>query len=167
MYVNQRHILHTLFLSLLLFSTASVTHAQEIDKELKKKMKESLFNSEMQRSKQQYPDQINLHRHQEVLKVSPTTKLPTKLDRFINMKSFKENEVNINLNVTNAIPINMRPPGSVKYEFDGKQMHIRSNAGEMVRPSGNDFDPVRAIHRRKARKRQAKIDKIIKAYEED
>lgn len=60
--------------------------------------------------------------------------------------------------------MNIRTRGSVKYEFDGKKMHIRSNAGEIANPSGQDFDPVRAIQRYKARKWQRKVDEIIRIY---
>jgi len=167
MNIDLHRISYSFVLSVLFISMISVTNAQEMKNELKRKLRESLLNSKMQRSNQQYPSQNNLHQNQDVLKVSPTTKLPTKLNRFLIIDNVKENEIHINLNVTNSIPINMRPPGSVKYEFDGKKMHIRSNAGEMVKPSGYDFDPVRAIQRHKARKRQEKIDKILKAYGED
>ena len=43
-------------------------------------------------------------------------------------------------------------------------MHIRSNAGEIVNPTGQDFDPVRAIQDYNAKKSQEKVAEIVKAY---
>lgn len=147
---------------------ASEAEAQEFNEEMKRKLRESLITPELNPSKQKIaPVELQpLQKQDEVLKVSPTTKLPTRFDRFELLQPISpEKQVHINLNVTNALPLNVRSPGSVTPVFDGKQIHIRSNAGEVVKPSGRDLDPVRAIQRHKARKRQEKVNKIIKAYE--
>lgn len=147
---------------------ASITKAQDMSDEFKKKLRESLISPEMQHSQQiQYPGQREFEQKQEVLTVSPTTKLPTRLDRFRIVRRLEDKEIRINLNVTNSTPLNMRPIGSVEFEFDGRRMNARSNAGEMVRPSGIDLDPVRAFQRHNAAKRQAIVNKIVKAYEMD
>ncbi|MDO5664254.1 MAG: hypothetical protein Q4G63_03225 [Bacteroidia bacterium] len=133
---------------------------------MKKKLRQSLIVPEQKpmQHKLQQPIQILPQQNQEILKVSPTTKLPTKFDRMQILHPPEKYEIHINFNVTNSMPINQRPAGSVKYEFDGKQMQIRSNAGEIVKPSGKDLDPVRAIQNYKARKRKKKVDRIKKAY---
>ena len=164
---NLHSITHIFCVSILFIFTSSVTKAQEMNDELKKKLRQSLLNSEMEPSQQMYqPNHRRFQQEDEILRVSPTTKLPTKLDRFLNMGKMKEEEEEeVNSNVFKAQPMNIRPRGSVRYEFNGNRMHIRSNAGEVVKPSGHDFDPVRAIQRYKAKKRQQKVDKIMKAYE--
>lgn len=84
-------------------------------------------------------------KNQEVLKVSPTTRLPTRLDRFINIDKLSDKEININPLVTNAERYKIIP----------------------AKTSGADFDPVRAIQNYKARKRKKKVDRIVKAYSMD
>ena len=143
----------------------SIAKAQDMNNEFKKKLRESLISPEMQHSQQRlYPGQREFEQKQEVLTVSPTTKLPTRLDRFRIVRRLEDKEIRIDLNVTNSTPLNMRPIGSVEFEFDGRRMNARSNAGEMVRPSGIDLDPVRAFQGYNAAKRQKAINKIMKAY---
>lgn len=55
----------------------------------------------------------------EVLKVSPYTKLPTKGDRLILLHYPEDQKINLNLTVTNAPPINERPPGSISFQSMG------------------------------------------------
>ena len=168
MNTNLHRITNIFILSLLLISTASITKAQDMNDEFKKKLRQSLISPQMQHSQQMdYPGQREFEQRQEVLTVSPTTKLPTRLDRFRIVPKLEDKLVRINMNVTNSTPINMRPRGSMKFEFDGRRMNARSNAGEMVTPSGKDFDPVRAFQGYNAAKRQEKVNKIIKAYEMD
>ena len=148
-------------------TVVSELNAQEFNDEMKKKLRQSLIVPEqkpLHYQPQQQPIKILPRQNQEVLKVSPTTKLPTKFDMIQILHPPEEYKIHLNLNVTNSIPINQRPTGSVKYEFDGRQMQIRSNAGEIVKPSGKDLDPVRAIQNHKARKRKEKVDRIKKAY---
>ena len=165
MNIHQHRITNIVILSALFISMASITKAQDMNDEFKKKLRQSLLSPEMQPSQQMhYPGQREFEQRQEVLTVSPTTKLPTRLDRFRIVPRLEDRLVRINLNVTNSTPINMRPRGSVKFEFDGRRMNARSNAGEMVRPSGMGLDPVRAFQGYNAAKRQEKVNKIIKAY---
>ena len=111
-----------------------------------KQLRQSLQNSEMKHSQQIHqPYTIEAQKNQEVLKVSPTTRLPTRLDRFINIDKMKYKEVNINPLVTNAETYKTIP----------------------AKTSGADFDPVRAIQNHKARKRKKKVDRIVKAYSMD
>ena len=147
---------------------ASISRAQDMNDEFKKKLRQSLLSPEMNHSQHIYqPSQRNFQQSPDILTVSPTTKLPTRLDRFRIVPKLEDKLIRINLNVTNSTPINMRPSGSVRFEFDGERMNARSNAGEMVTPSGLDLDPVRAFQGYKAAKRQEKVNKIIKAYEMD
>lgn len=154
MNINLHRNTYNLYLSIIFISMGSITMTQEMKDEFKRKLRESLFNSEMQPWQQMHQNfQRRFHQRDEILRVSPTLNLPTKLDRILKIGKVKVEEIQIDLNVTKVQPMNIRPYGSVKYEFDGKQMHIRSNAGEVVNPTGQDFDPVRAIQRHKARKR--------------
>lgn len=115
--------------------------------EFKKKLRQSLVKPNMKQSQQMHqPNQTKFQQSDEVLRVSPTTRLTTRLDRFINISELELKEINIDLRVTNAKTTHKIIPAQTK---------------------GNDFDPVRAIQRHKARKRQKKVDKIIKAYEMD
>lgn len=127
-------------LSAQFISLASITNAQEINDELKKQLKQSLLNPKMNQSEQMLqPFKLETQKEQEVLRVSPTTRLPTRLDRFVNINSIGVEKVNLNLERTNSAPIT-------------------------TRPSGMDFDPVRAIQRYKARKRKIKVDRIVRDY---
>lgn len=165
MNINLHRNTYNFYLSIIFISMGSITMAQEMKDEFKRKLRESPFNSEMQPSQHIHqPTLRRFHLRDEILRVSPTTKLPTRLDRILKIGKVKVKEIQIDLNATKVQPMNIRPYGSVKYEFDGKQMHIRSNAGEVVNPSEQDFDPVRAIQRHKARKRQRKVDEIIRIY---
>lgn len=168
MNTNQYHITNLIIISLLLICKASITKAQDMNDEFKKKLRQSLISPQMESSQQtHYPGQREFEQRQEVLTVSPTTKLPTRLDRFRIIPGLEDKLIHINLNVTNSTPINMRSRGSVKFEFDGRRMNARSNAGEMVTPSGMDLDPIRAFKGYKAAKRQEKVNKIVKVYELD
>lgn len=143
MNVKTHRITYILCLFILFISIVSTTKAQDMKDEFKKQLKESLLNSEMKHSEQTHqPFRLDAQKNQEVLKVSPTTRLPTRLDRFIHIEKIKVDKVNINTNTTNRAPIT-------------------------TRPSGMDFDPVRAILNHKARKRQKKVDRIVKAYSMD
>ena len=135
------HRIKSVFLLSALFITlASITNAQEINDELKKQLKQSLLNPKMNASKQMFqPFKLKTQKKQEVLRVSPTTQLPTRLDRFVDINSFAVEKVNLNIARTNSAPIT-------------------------TRSSGMDFDPVHAIQRYKARKRKIKVDRIVRAY---
>lgn len=61
---------------------------------------------------------------------------------FLNTHNIDDHKTNINPNVTNT----------------EKHKVVPAQSG------GADFDPVRAIHRHKTRRRQKKIDKILRVY---
>ena len=165
MNVNKQRVTYIFIISALSISISTITKAQDMKDEFKKKLKQSLLGPEMNHSQQIYqPAQRNFQQSSDILTVSPTTKLPTRLDRFRIVPKLEDKLIRINLNVTNSTPINMRPNGSVSFEFDGRRMNARSNAGEMVKPSGMDLDPVRAFQGYNAAKRQEKVNKIIKVY---
>ena len=146
MNVKKRRKTYIFSLLILFISIASTTKAQDMKGEFKRQLRQSLQNSEMKHSQQIHqPYTIDAQKNQEVLKVSPTTRLPTRLDRFINIDKMKYKEVNINPLVTNAETYKTIP----------------------AKTSGADFDPVRAILNHKARKRKKKVDKIVKAYSMD
>ncbi len=111
---------------------------------------------------------------EEVLKVSPSTKLPTKFDRIETLNpSPPEERVHLNLNVTN-LPNDQVSKSSYDYSRGGvipipdphsKSQWTQYSSGSGI-TKGFDADPVRAIQNIKARKRKEKIDRIKKAYEQ-
>lgn len=137
-------------------------NAQDFNTELKNNLRRSLITPEKgssQRQPRQSP-QILPEADREVLKVSPTTKLPTRGDRIQILYPPEKYLIHINLQPTNAPPINQRPVGSTRYWLNGNKLEIESTGGERVVPSGIDMDPIRARNRRK----QARTDKLMKAY---
>lgn len=140
MNVKASRIVYIFCLFTLFISIASTSKAQEINDELKKQLKQSLLKPKMNQSEQMLQSfKLETQKEQEVLRVSPTTQLPTRLDRFVDINSFAVDKANLNLERTNSAPIT-------------------------TRSSGMDFDPVRAIQRYKARKRKIKVDRIVRAY---
>lgn len=137
-------------------------NGQSLNDEMKKSLRQSLLIPDNKPNRQplQHSPQIRTNQYQEKLKVSPTTKLPSKGDQIQVLHPLEEQTIHINTNVTNSIPINERPRGSVKFENNGKNMQAISNAGEKVKPSGRDFDPIRT----RIRKRHEKTDRLVKAY---
>ena len=103
MNVKKDRSTYILCLSILFISIVSTTKAQDMRGEFKKQLRQTLQNSDLKHSEQIYqPYTLDAQKNQEVLKVSPTTRLPTRLDRFINIEKMKYNEVNINPLVTNS-----------------------------------------------------------------
>lgn len=144
MNIHLHRITYIFLLSGIFMSMASITKAQDMNDEFKKKLRQSLVKPNMKQSQQMHqPNQTKFRQNDEVLKVSPTTKLPTRLNRFIDISQLEVKEIDIDLRVTNAKTIHKIIPAQTK---------------------GSDFDPVRAIQRHKARKRQDKVDKILKVY---
>lgn len=137
-------------------------HAQDLNDEMKKRLRQSLITPEKQSGEQQYQHspQILPEQDKEILKVSPTTRLPTRGDKIQLLNPPEKYKTHINTTVTNAPPINQRPAGSVRYEFVGKNMQIIPTGGQIVKPSGRDFDPIRTRNR----KRHERTDRLVKAY---
>lgn len=126
-------------------------NAQDLQDEMKRRIRQSINTPEKQPGLQSLP--LNYRTkpaRDEILKVSPFTRLPTRGDRIQILHSPEEYEIHICMTVTNSTPINQLPPGSVRYEFVGKNMQMISTAGKMVVPSGHDRGPIRKRHRKKA-----------------
>lgn len=166
---------------------------------MKKKLRESLIMPEQKplHHEPQKSIQLRPNQNKEVLKVSPTTKLPTKFDRIQVLYEYKDYKVELNLSYTNTSN-NQLERGKIDYS-DGKYhpvpdarsivqwtqyargdyglgVYVGDDAADWLKkvrkyttPSygGFDIDPVRAIQRHKARKRQEKVNRILKAYEQD
>lgn len=167
MSVNNNGVMNkaSYFISLLIIVFGFITtklNGQSLNDEMKKSLRQSLIIPENKTNQQpfQHSPQIRPNQHQETLKVSPTTKLPSKGDQIQVLHPIEEQSMHINTTVTNSTPINVRPRGSVKFENNGKNMQVISTAGEKVTPSGRDFDPIRTRNR----KRHAKTDRLVKAY---
>lgn len=137
-------IIYILFLSVLFISLSSITKGQDMRGEFKKQLRETLLHPEMKHSEQRHhtAKRSFQEKNDEVLTVSPTTVLPTRLTRLLNIDKLKFEQHNISIGVTNAESFKIKP----------------------TRSGGGDFDPLRAIYRYKARRRQEKVDKILKAY---
>lgn len=155
-------------LSLFFIFGVSLLNAQDINEALKNRMRESIMTPDMpsrQLSNQQHLIQLNWDKgRSEVLRVSPNTRLPTKYDLIPIPPKKEEMKINMQIIPANASPINMLLPGSVEYFFDGKRMHIQSNAGKLVVPSGSDFDPVRSFRNMRTEKQRERLQRILKAY---
>lgn len=149
---------HILFIALLLTSYATLLRAQDLNEELKLKLRESLLTPGNPREFSQQ-QRIELQQKDDVLKVSPTTKLPTKSDRLL-ISPKQEMKIHLNLDVTNSTPVNMRPRGSTAFVPNGRGMSIESNAGKLVVPSGKSFSPPGG----RSEKRRLKVKKIIETY---
>ena len=129
-------------------------NAQDLNDEMKKRLRQSLITPEKQIGGEQHQyaaPQILPGEDREVLKVSPFTKLPTRGDRIQLLNPPEKLEIHIITTVTNAPPIDQRPIGSVRYEFMGKGgMQIISTAGTRPAPSAFDAGPIRKRHKRNA-----------------
>ncbi|GEM_PF-3150847 len=154
---------------------------QEIKDILKERIRKSIITSGMPPI-QNHPFQIEQQRQREnVLKVSPFTKLPTKGDRILimqkqektknHMQNFPTNSSPIKKTIapTNSSPINMRLIGSAEHVIVGKPWRIYTNPaiypapGMLVVPSGRNFDPTYVREER----RHARTDRLVKAYNND
>ena len=177
-------------------TAASKLNAQELNDEMKKKLRQSLIVPEQKPPQHplQQPIRILPQQNQEVLKVSPTTKLPTKYDRIQILHPPEKYEIHLNLNVTNsgtrqldrakidysngkfnAVPDARSITQWVQYTRGDHGLGIYAGEGsadwvykvrKLTTPPYSDFDadPVRAIQNYKARKRKEKVDRIKKAY---
>lgn len=153
---------------IVLTSLPSLINAQGINDELKRSLRESLVIPE--KIAQPLLQQQNTELHElkqdpgEVLKVSPFTRLPTKYDRLMPPYQPEKLEVKMHIIPTNAPPINVRPAGSTKFMHESGKMWVQPTGGEVVNPSGMDFDPVRAIRNYRLEKRRKKLKQILDAY---
>ncbi len=127
-------------------------NAQDFNDGMKKRLRQSIIAPEQQSQNQPLPQTPKLLHEQknDILKVSPFTKLPTKGDRIQILHPPEEYQIHICTTVTNSPPIDQRPTGSVRYEFVGKNMQIISTAGTRPGPAAFDTGPIRKRHKKNA-----------------
>lgn len=146
-----------------LTSFASALNAQSLNDEFKLKLRESLINLEKPASQQQHSSTFSLQEQMqkdEVLKVSPYTKLPTKADGF-NIQPMPEIKIHLYLQgTTSSTPFNVRPTGSMRYVQNGKGLTLESDAGKAINPSGRSFFPPRT----RSPERTRKVKQIIENW---
>lgn len=155
-------------------------NAQEFNDEMKRNLRQSLLVPEQKRQQQLRPSlEIAPRYDKERLKISPTTKLPTKFDRIQLLHPPEKYKIYINPTVTNpgryqsdkaaidcstgkyhAVP----DAGSISQwiQYTGGNYATGSSSGK-----GFDADPIRAVQNRKARKRKEAVRKIKKIYGQD
>lgn len=142
------HDKHCLVFSFLFISCSFVVNAQDMKEAFRERIREMNVSTNMLQSQQQ-PSQMEQNtKNDEVLKVSPTTKLPTKGDRLKMLNPPSKYKVNMSATVTNAPPVNRYPVGTVKYVFDGRRMRMESVAGTTPRGATFDAGPIRKRHKK-------------------
>ncbi len=157
-----KQVRHLVFTTLFLYSFVSALNAQSLNDEFKLKLRESLINPEKPASQQQQLSTFTIQdqmQKEEVLKVSPYTKLPTKADGF-NTQPMPEMKIHLYLQGTNSIPFNVRPTGSMRYVQNGKGLTLESDAGKAINPSGRSFFPPRT----RSPERTRKVKQIIENW---
>lgn len=126
-------------------------NAQDIKDEIKKRFRQEII--EFEKRSEHLPitphntSKLFSNHNDEVLKVSPYTKLPTKGDRLILLHYPEDQKINLNLTVTNAPPINERPPGSISFQSMGGKMQIVSTSGKSIVPTGIGA-PIKKRHKK-------------------
>lgn len=192
-------IKYGLFSLAVLVFAAGTTYAQQTDDEFRQKLRHSLINNDPEmKSGLKHQPLVRQQDGKDILKVSPTTKLPTRLDRIQLLEPIlPEEKIHIHFTITNekydqasrsrndystgkVIPV---PDGrsimqSTQYTRNdyGLGIYADKDSPAWLRKLRNattpqyrniDLDPVRAIQSRKQNKRQKKIDKIKRIYEQD
>ncbi|MDR1517282.1 MAG: hypothetical protein LBS52_04160 [Dysgonamonadaceae bacterium] len=191
---NYKSTTIVLLMAIAIFSSQEMMSQQTGD-DLKMKLRQSLKSDfpNLKPELKYQPQQIETD-NDKVLKVSPTTKLPTKYDDLLNIPLPPElKEIKINMNVTNRNvgPVNKKfdystgklnliPDARSTYQFVNSGTssgYTDGGAGSSIggvsiggTSSGagfsisGDLDPVRAIQQYKRAKRQKKINRIKQAY---
>ena len=168
----QQHQKYGFAFMLIFISATAALQAQQTGDDFKKKLRESLKIDDGKVNTQlKYKPQTIEQYDSDVLKISPTTKLPTKYDKLLSLPL--PLKPNIEMNVTN------RETGPLADKIDYSTKKLLPDAvpsslhSKIIRPIGPsvtigdlDLDPVRAIQAYKRQKRQKKIDKIKQAYDE-
>jgi hypothetical protein len=159
-------------MTIAVFSSQEVL-CQQTGDDFKRKLHQSLksdfpgFKPELKYQPQQV-EQYN----DDVLKVSPTTKLPTKYDDLLSAP-LPPDTLRVKIDMPDLKP----KPLLDKIDYSNKKMLPdavpSSLQSKILRPIGpsisipvGDLDPVRAIQAYKRAKRQKKIDRIKKVYSE-
>lgn len=146
--------------------------AQQTGDDFKMKLRQSLKSNlpggSLKPDLKFQPQQIEQY-EKDVLKVGPTTKLPTKYDGLLNLPLPPEPNIEMNVTNRNSGPVTDKIDYSTKKLLpdavpSSLQSKIHRPIGPNVSIEVGDFDPVRAIQAYKRAKRQEKINKIKKAY---
>jgi hypothetical protein len=202
------------FLLMALFAPiASKLNAQDFNEEFRRRLRQEMIQPEIRPLPQQQPTfNRPLPQQQpqrEVLRVSPTTTLPTKYDRIQTLYQPEQFRVNLNLNYTNedrsAVARSRIDYATGKYnpipdsrstaqraQFSGfsglggggivgsggkmqnLDIYYDENSPEWMQRVGrrlnnagtvDTLDPVRAINNRRARRRAARLDTILREFE--
>jgi len=137
---------------ILFLSLAQKNNAQEseLKEEMRRWLREQMIQLDLRTPLQEqqppilsFPQiQHQLQRQPEILRVSPTTRLPSYLDRVLTESSLEEKHRNMrrNMCMEHLPPINVPPPGSVAFDVDDRGRGvIRNTAGIPVVPTGNDI----------------------------
>jgi hypothetical protein len=207
-------ITNSLFLAIILICIASKLNAQDFNEEFRRRLRQEMIQPEIRPLPQQQQPAFNRplpyqQPQQEVLKVSPTTVLPTKYNRIQTLHQPEQFRVNLNLNYTNedrsAVARSRIDYATGKYnpipdsrstaqraQFSGFSGlgggGVVGSGGKMqnldiyydenfpewfqrtARRANNagtfdTLDPVRAINNRRAARRAAKLDVILREFE--
>lgn len=170
--MENHHIACIFFMTSILVIVAENACAQQINDEFKRHLKQSLItNDPNPKSEFKHQPIVQPQDEKDKLKVSPTTRLPTRLDKIQLLEPVSpEERVNIHLIVTNRKDSMVL--GKRYYSIKGVPESVRYMGGDGGASVGvsvtvGDFDPIRTIQRRKQRERQKKIDKIKQVYGQD
>lgn len=146
-----RNVYMTIPLCIIFYIIANELNAQDIKDEMKRRFRQEIIelNNKPEHIPiiQRHTSKLFSNQNDKVIKVSPYTKLPTKGDRIILLHHPEDNEIHINLTVTNAPPINERPAGSISFQSMGGKMQIISTSGKSITPSGIGA-PIRKRHKK-------------------
>ncbi|MDR0334111.1 MAG: hypothetical protein LBI15_11715 [Dysgonamonadaceae bacterium] len=201
-------------MTVLLVFAASKLNAQDFNEEFRRRLRQEMIQPEIRPLPQQQQPTFNRplpqqQPQQEMLRVSPTTVLPTKYDRIQTLYQPEQFRVNLNLNYTNedrsAVARSRIDYATGKYnpipdsrstaqraQFSGfsglggggivgsggkmqnLDIYYDENSPEWVQRVGrrlnnagtvDTLDPVRAINNRRARRRAARLDTILREFE--
>lgn len=163
---------YCILVAVIVLITSENMHAQTVTDDFKKQLKSNLRKEiNFERDFHYQAITPTLNEKDEILTVSPTTKLPNRYDKIFNIPP--KLTPNICMKVTSS-KNNML--GENDY-FTGKVIAIpnsqsimqsahytRGDKSEGLSISNLDLDPVRAYQDYKARKRKVKVNRIKRAY---
>lgn len=140
--MNNHTSLYCFVLVATLFLVAENTHAQSINDEFKQKLKQSLKSNDphLKPELKHQPFQVQQDQ-KDVLKVSPTTKLPSQFDKIELLEPLvPEQRIHINLNVTNIDTESQLARSSIDYST-GKVHEIPDSRSKLqwMQYTRNDY----------------------------
>jgi hypothetical protein len=170
-------------LIVLLASIALKLNAQDFNEEFRRRLRQEMIQPEIRPLPQQQQPTFNRplpqqQQQQEILRVSPTTRLPTRYDRIQTIHQPEQFRVNINLNYTNEDRSQVArsridyATGSFNPIPDSRSIaqQAQNGIGASRGIGGGSInvgtlDPVRAINNRRAGRRAARLDTILREFE--